>query len=268
MANLHYPSDLPDTDKHPAWIQFEYYNRKSPTDSARQDTVQLYMPEQAAQPSTVSWGTENFGYIGNAIATGARAANATRDMAGLSEGLRAGADATKGGGDLALTKFLGSSASTLVGFGGGNASAEGLIGESLGKIPNPYLHIIFRGVDFRTFTFVFKFYPFNEKDCETINAIIRCMRANSLPEYSSGETFLGYPAECQISYKWRGKDNHWLHRFKPAVCTGIDVNYTGQGMFSVMRNGFPSEITVSTKWSEIQIVTRDDIKRDPLVVSY
>lgn len=267
MAHLWYPYNLPDVEAHPAWIQFDWFERNSPTDSAPKDTIQLYMPEQAQQPSTVNWSQENFGFVGNFLRESAKGAinsgNLT-SMQGVEDGIMGGiegaANASQGMLQLAALRSLAMAGSNLAGRFGGSVTAEGLMGETMGKIPNPYLTYTFKGVDFRTFAFVFKFYPYREQDCEVIDEIIRIMRANSLPRYEEGTAFLGYPCECNISYKWRGKDNILLHRFKRAVCSGIDVDYTSQGMFSVMRNGFPSEITLSTKWTEYEIVTRSDVE--------
>jgi hypothetical protein len=51
---LYYPATLPDTNINPAWVEFQFYERKSPTSSPPDDTIQLYMPEGAANPSTVN----------------------------------------------------------------------------------------------------------------------------------------------------------------------------------------------------------------------
>lgn len=261
--NLYYPSNLTDTNAHPAWIQFNFFKRKSPSGadaSEKDDVIHLYMPEQTSQPSTVSWTNENFGFLGNQLATGART---FKDLPIMDALMDVGSQTMQGAasaGDLIVTRALANAGSAAASFMGGNVSAEGLMGEVLGKVPNPYLTAVFQGVNFRNFAFAFKFYPFSESDCDRIDEIIKTFRAHSLPKYKSNDAFLGYPSECQISYKWQGKDNKYLHKFKRAVCTGIDVDYTAQGMFSVMRNGFPSEITVATKWSELEIVTRDDIE--------
>ena len=249
-----YPRELSNPDIHPATIRFGFFDRESAYRSMPTDEVQLYMPESVSQPSTVSWDTEKFGLIGNAIGNIGRAA--ASDTGSLtSEALKAVSNAPGAGFARALAT-IGSSAAGLL---GGNVSAEGLMGEVMGKIPNPYLTMIFRGVDFRSFSFVFKFTPYSEADCDTIDNIIKTFRKNALP--SKDGAMLAYPKECEIQYFWRGAENKWLHRFKRAVCTAVDVDYTGAGMFSTMRNGFPSTIVLSTKWSEVQLVTREDIGR-------
>jgi hypothetical protein len=269
MALLSNPQDLFDESVQPPCIQFRFFESKSPTDSAPLDTVHLYMPEAVSQPSTVSWDNEKFGFAGNAISK--IPMPQAIGGGGMEGSLGAVGNAITDALAVGSARALANLGSVAAGIMGGNVSAEGLMGEVLGKIPNPYLTAVFRGVDFRQFAFTFKFYPFREKDCDTIHEIITAFRKNALPSYAGDEggikSMLKYPSECMISYMWNQdgtiKVNPWIHKFKRAVCTGIDVDYTGQGMFSTMRNGFPSEITMTTKWTEIEIVTREDIGSGP-----
>ncbi len=253
---LIYPRELDNKEIHPATIRFGFFEREDVTRSTPGDEIQLYMPESASQPSTVSWDSEKFGAIGSAIASIGRGAAGADPGSVISSAMSSAASLPGAAFSRALAN-IGSGAASLL---GGNVSAEGLMGETMGKIPNPYLTMVFRGVDFRSFAFVFKFTPYSESDCDTIDNIIRAFRRNALPTKEGA--FLKYPSECDIEYFWRGAENKWLHRFKKAVCTAVDVDYTGAGMFSTMRNGFPSTIVLTTKWSEIEIVTRDDIDRN------
>lgn len=257
MARYQYPAELGDTEKHPATILFKFFERGSSTSSSESDEVHLYMPESAQNPSTVSWDTEKLGMVGNYIAANGRSMVDGMDSFKARLGQVYSAENI---GDMAQYAFYQSVAqfgSKTVAMMGGNASAEGLMGTVTGKIPNPYLTMVFRGVDFRSFSFVFKFTPYSEKDCDTIDAIIKTFRRNALPE-KDGFLF-SYPKECEISYHWKGQENKFMHRFKRAVCTALDIDYTGTGMFSTMRNGFPSTIIMSTKWSELEVVTSEDI---------
>lgn len=266
--NYSYPPDLKDDTVHPACIEFAFFDRATPTTSAPGSHVHLYMPESVAQPSTVDWGDANLGFIGNAIVKGS--GGLVDAMKGQGKGVGATADSIfstiADGSQLAGAYGLANLGSVAAGLMGGNVTAEGLMGTIGGVVPNPYLTAIFKAVSLREFAFVFKFYPFQESDCLEIFSIVNLFRANALPSFSKdllgggdNTALLGYPSECEIRYLWRGKTNPWIHNFKRAVCTAIDVDYTGQGMFSTMRNGFPSEITMSTKWKELEIVTREDI---------
>ena len=248
---LIYPPNLTDEELNPAVIQFQFFDRKSIQNSHPSKAIQLYMPQGVSQPSTVSWDTEKFGFMGTNISAAGDGVSAQGFLDGVMQGSSLGYEKAK-------YNMAASLASKL----GGSVSAEGLMGSSVGQVFNPYLTMIFRGVDFRNFTFSFKFAPFTESDCDTIHEIIKTFRANSLPPGYGKEPgpFLGYPKECEISYQWKKKENKFLHKFKRSVCTGVDVDYTGQGQFAVMRNGMPANIVLNTKWSEIELVLRDDVE--------
>ena len=249
MSNLRYPANLGDHDKNPASIHFQFFERDDIKSSFPGDSIQLYMPQGVAMPGTTSWSHESFGFLG------ASAVDVIRGEADFKQAASQAADkamSTAGYG-------LGSAALQMV---GGKPNADLLMGAIGKKLPNPYMQMIFRGVDFRSFAFTFKFVPFSESDCNTIHEIIKALRKNSLPDggdAGADAAFLGYPNECEIQYRWKGSENPWIHKFKRAVCTGVDVDYTGQGMFAVMRNGFPANINVTTKWTEVEIVLRRDV---------
>lgn len=241
--HLQYPPNIGNPDNQPASIMFSFYERESYKKSSPTDIIHLYMPETAAAPATTSWDAEAFGFVGATVSGGR----------GFSLGDTASRALHQGGANIAAA---------VVNKMGGQVSAESLMGEMMGKIPNPYITMVFKGVDFRKFQFEFKFAPFSEKDCDIIDAIIKAFRGNSLPPGSGankGPAFLGYPMEVETKYLWMGKDNPWLHKFKRAVITGVDVNYAAAGQFSSMRNGFPTNINVTINLSEVEIVLRDDV---------
>lgn len=249
MATLFYPPNLVSQKDSPSFMEFSFFERKSPKDSFPIDTIQLYMPELASQPSTVSWDHTAFGVVGAALSG--------QGNSGLSwEGAKGAAKMIgQAGAERGMSNFM----ATIGNLMGGRVSAEDWMGQVRGVIPNPYLTMIFKGVSFREFSFDFKFFPFQEKDCDTIDEIIRTFRAHALPPGEAGSPMLKYPNEVEIKYMWKDKPNKWLHGFKRSVITAIDVDYTPNGMFSVMRNGFPSCIELKMKFSEIEIVLRDDV---------
>lgn len=245
---LSYPKTLSNQNLNPAWMEFQFYERKSAKESRPTSTIQLYMPEAVSQPSTVSWDTEKFGIVGNAVVA------AHNDLGSVGGNV---GDAASVGWARAQANLMSAAASRL----GGQVSAEGIMGATKGKIPNPYLTMVFRGVDFRNYGFNFKFFPFSESDTETIDEIIKTFRKNSLPPGEQGAPFLGYPMELEVAYKWKSSNNRFLHKFKRSVITGIDIDYTTQNMFAVMRNGMPACISMNLKLSEIELVLRDDVTK-------
>lgn len=130
-------------------------------------------------------------------------------------------------------------------------------------ILNPYLSQIFRGVDFRNFQYTFRFVPFTLSDCDTIKEIITIFRKWALPSGPAGgggSPYLNYPGEVDIQYQFQDGENIYIHRFKRSVITSLDFDYTGAGMWTMMRNGFPTETVMNIALSEIQIIVREDVQ--------
>lgn len=63
----------------------------------------------------------------------------------------------------------------------------------------------------------------------------------------------------EIQYQWHGGENIYLHRFKRSVITELTVDYTGTGMWTMLRNGFPTETILTISLGEIEIVVREDV---------
>lgn len=254
MANLRFPKNLVNSELNPAFINFQYYSTKLgipiPTTN-----IALAMPEDISQPSTISWDNEKFGMAGEGIKQAMKHGLAGEGVDSQTiESMTGALEArVKNAAIFNIAKTAGEA------FGSG-ASAEGMMGAVSGKIANPYVTAIFRGVNFRNFDFVFRFTPLSQEDCVLIEQIISTMRAMALPDYTMNGSYLAYPYECRIDYFWKGRRNKWLNRFKRSACTKIDVNYTGTGSFSAMRNGFPTQIVLTTSWTELDIVVRGDIK--------
>lgn len=132
-----------------------------------------------------------------------------------------------------------------------------------GMLLNPYLAQLFRGVDFRNFQYAFRFVPYSLSDCETIKEIHTIFRKWALPSGPAGgggSPYLNYPGEVDIQYQFQDGENEYIHRFKRSVITSIDIDYTGAGMWTMMRNGFPTETVMNISLSEIEIVVREDVE--------
>ena len=255
MALYRYPRNINNVNLHPGIMQFQFFSRDGFVKSTFSDTVQLYSPEQANSPSTVSYDTENFGMAGKKMAEMLRSGTNAQDVKGTISGMM---DKMKHQAIFNTTAEMVNKVNGI--FGDSNLTGQGLGGQVAGKIANPYMTVVFRGVDFRKFSFTFKFTALSEDDCTTINNIIKTFRKHALPYYADQTAFLNYPSECGIAYFWKGKLNEFLPRFKRAVCTGVDVDYTSGGTFAMFRNGMPIHITMSTTWQEVEIVTREDVE--------
>lgn len=258
MSLFQYPQNLGDGDSQPASIQFQWYTRSKITESNPGDAVVLYMPQQASQPSTVSWDAEAFGLLGRTAYDKIKGITGP-DMTDMAETVGAVVAAH------AANSVASKLASKLGMDRGGGPSVTDIAGAAVGQLQNPYLTMVFKGVNFRQFSFQFKFAPFSQSDAAMIFNIVQSFRKNSLPNADSTTSgsqsaFLGYPSECEIQYLWQGQPNPWLNRFKRSVCTKVDVDYTGQGMFAATRDGFPASIILSVDFTELDIVLGGDIQ--------
>lgn len=238
--NLYYPSNLQDSDLFPCHIHFTFFNRRSTWESGMADQVHLYMPEKFGQPSTLSWESESLTKMLGGMANQAMGDIAGRFMSQAAQGR--------------LQKALGQY---------GTPAAD-LVFLETGYIVNPYITQMFRGVNLRNFDFIFKFMPQTEKDCDTIQDIIRIFRKYSLPSGSgqfsfTTSPFLSYPGEVEIRYVFQGEENPYIHKFKRSIISAIDIDYTGEGSWATMRNGFPATTVMTLKMAELQIIVREDV---------
>lgn len=237
-----YPDNL-GNGTYKSYVLFSIFDRHNAAQSTHYANISLYMPESITQPSTISWDSAPLGIVGNTMVS----KNVSYDNAK----------------DIVQRMFEGAGYNIMskgASWFGGNVSSDDLRGAMEGKIVNPYLTILFKGVDFRTFQFSFKFIPHNKKECETIYSIIQEFRKAALPEKLDTGVYLGYPREVDVKYMCYDKENKWLHKFKRCIIKEIDINYTGAGHWTVLRNGFPAETVLNMTLTEREIVVRNDLE--------
>lgn len=210
--------------------------------------IYLYMPQTFENPTMVSWDSQGIGFMGQQVLSGGpTSVSSAWDDATLLAGQRV-EEMIKG----AIT--------------GKAVSGEDIVALQQQRIRNPYLKMMFRGVNFRTFEFMFKFAPRNVQESQIIFDIIKAFRSASLPEFNEGDNFLGYPNEVKIEYlqikpgQGGSVVNKWLNKFKNCIIGSVHVNYTSAGFYATMRDGFPSETELRIQFTENEILTRKDIE--------
>lgn len=253
MAIYTYPGSVGGEGVLPAWMEFRIMERNSPRNSTSRHTINLYMPEQVSMPSTVNWGASPMGAVGAAI-------NSYKADQSLTGAALAGAGAA--GAQFAASKghAIGHTIGKMAGMNYSQEKGGAAVSAAIGKTMNPYLTAVFEGVGFRTFNFGFRFSPHSEDDCEKIDNIVTEFRKSALPDSHSGDAVLNYPDEFDISYKFGKDDNKWLRKFKRSVLMDIDVKYGSGDTWSQHRNGFPTMISLSLTFKEIEIVLRKDVE--------
>jgi hypothetical protein len=138
----------------------------------------------------------------------------------------------------------------------------GTISARTGLAGNPKREMVFKGVDFRTFSFDYNFFPRDEKEAEHVYNIIYQLKFHMLPEYKNDtNNFLYvYPSEFDISYFSGNGLNQYIHRHPSCVLTDLIVNYTPNGNFTTFANGMPTQIAITMSFKELTSPTKEAIQ--------
>lgn len=142
----------------------------------------------------------------------------------------------------------------------GAADVGSALGMSSGTALNPFRETVFESVDFRSFTFKYKFFPKNKKESADVFKIIETFKFHMHPEMSEGKLFFIYPSEFNITYYFGDNKNPYFHKFTTCVLESMDVSYGGE-QFSSFRNGEPTEINMSLTFRELEVLTKTMINQ-------
>ena len=137
----------------------------------------------------------------------------------------------------------------------------GAVSAATGLAANPKKEQVFKGVDFRTFSFEYQFFPRSSDEARNVLSIIREMKYHMHPEFKDTKNFVYlYPSEFDIYYYSNGRENLNLHRHTSCVLTDLSINYTPNGSFTAFDDGMPTQINVSMSFKELALLTKDKIK--------
>lgn len=139
-------------------------------------------------------------------------------------------------------------------------NAAGISG-ALGLAANPKKEQIFKGVDFRTFSFEYQFFPRSPTEAQNVLNIIQQFKYHMHPEFKDSNNFIYiYPSEFDIFYYQNNEENLNLHRHTSCVLTEMNVNYTPNGNFTTFANGMPTQINITMNFRELALLTKDKIQ--------
>jgi len=201
------------------------------------EAISLYVPESVVKGYSTNWGDEDL-IKGETFAT---AIAGTVEASGLGNKVSAGA-----------APFLSATARNIL-------SGQKYVQKATGIAPgNTKEELLFRGIDFNTFTFDYKFAPRTPEEAKNVLNIVRTFRHHMLPEYfdSLGYTFV-YPSEFEIRYYQNDKENDKLEQHLTAVLTNMSVNYTPNGQFMTFPDGTPTHIAMTLSFKELGMATKE-----------
>ena len=154
------------------------------------------------------------------------------------------------------------------------AGVKGLLARTQGKVMNPNLELLFDKPTLRPFSFQFKLSARNKEEAATIVKIIRFFKQNMAPQKGGGSggtsanLFLKAPNTFQIHYMHEGSKEHpYIGRAKECAMTSFEVDYTPDGNYSTLRDGFMTSYTISMSLKELEPVfyeDYDDISEDQI----
>jgi hypothetical protein len=142
---------------------------------------------------------------------------------------------------------------------------KGILARTEGKVVNPNLELLFQKPTLRPFSFTFKLSARNPEEAAEIVKIIRFFKQNMAPQKgggSGGESanlFLKAPNTFQIHYMHKGTEEHpYIGRAKECAMTSFEVDYTPDGNYSTLRDGFMTSYTISMSLKELEPVFYED----------
>lgn len=204
--------------------------------------IALHIPNNLSINYGVTWSEEDTATVAMAAAGGSELIKAlssggkNSDVTGVGAAILA---------NIALTKGPNQ---------GANSAATGLAA-------NPKKEQVFKGVNFRTFSFDYKFFPRNSVEAQNVLNIIMQFKYHMHPEFKDNNNFVYiYPSEFDIFYYNDGQENLNLHRHTSCVLTDMSVNYTPNGMFTTFPDGMPTQIDVTLSFRELALLTKDKVK--------
>ena len=131
-----------------------------------------------------------------------------------------------------------------------------------GLAMNPRNEMFYNSPEMRNFTFIFDFWPRNEKEAKAMENIIGIFKYNSAPglaENTLGGVFT-IPNYWKISYMHNEKANSHLNKIGACYCTSVDIDYSPDGQWTTQADGTPVHTKLTLGFVEDRILTKSDIE--------
>jgi hypothetical protein len=130
---------------------------------------------------------------------------------------------------------------------------------------NPTVEMLFKGMQFKSYSFNFVLVPLRESDSDDIQKVIRVIQKASAPEMIGLDMFMAYPETWFINFIGPGgnyEGNEYLMKINECCCTNIGINYTPQGDSSNMhKNNAPLAVELTLDFTEIFVPSKESIEK-------
>ena len=219
------------------------------------DAIVLYMPPQVQTNYTADYKeTElgaNIGEVAGRVSTADLSVKGIEELGKGLSGMIAH-QAERAGGALLGTALRGDI----------NAARDKLSN----RAQNNFLEACFTGLQFRKFSFSWKFTAKSPEEAQQVRKIIQTFKFHMLPEMKGGDhgRWYGTPAEFDIFYMFRGDENNWINKIQTCVLRNMDVNYAPNGYQTFrpiegdISGAPPIEIDMKLDFQETKLITKED----------
>lgn len=212
------------------------------THKRSKESVAIYMPKDISTTYNADWQTSELGAAGAVLKTIKEFDQLTLSDVGnklieQSKNLATGAIQT-------LTPINAKDASELL----------------TGTISNPFVEVLFKGVNNREFNMEFKFVPSNPNEARVVREIIRRFKFHMMPEFKyrqNDSSYLLHPSTVDVTFMkidstGSSSRNGWLHRMSTCAITNVTVNETPEGEYDVHHDDAPVASTMTITLTELE----------------
>lgn len=140
----------------------------------------------------------------------------------------------------------------------GNAVTGGVKNFIQGKAKNPMEEQFFKGVEFRSHSFSYEFYPKSSDEAKQVQDIIWSFKSAMLPDTfanaeadGAAEGYYNYPNIFDIYYE--GSIDLRFEDFLPSVLTDCTVSHSTR----LFEDGYPVSTEMGLEFTEIKVITQE-----------
>lgn len=210
-------------------------------------TIDLYMPPQLQSSYQTDWKNTELGLAGKIVDASKGIWNTEDTIGAITEYFKENA------GQGALRTFAGMAQ----GLTPMNAKDAVEVFTSVSE--NPYMEVMFDGVQNRSFSFTFKFIPRNEKEQQTVRNIVREFVFHRAPEFKSDQNnvYMRYPSEFDIEFIHRDRQNPWIFKISTCALTNVITNLSPDGQYTSHADGSPFSTELSLTFTELELLSKE-----------
>jgi len=149
--------------------------------------------------------------------------------------------------------IIGASAFLTGGLMGGVGAA---LQRRTGIAPSAMTEMIFNGIDYREFSFTFKFTPRSKMESDTVNKMVNQFKMAMLPERYGTGSIAAYkvPFEFVIRFMKGTSINPYLEQIGLCACTGVEVDLGDK--FSTHPYGDPVSTNLTITFRELELIEK------------